>query len=109
MVKATCSVCGKEYEVQDGTPAAGFVTDHPERARCMDCFKAGGANAKKATAKAKGFGKSDEVNNEKKSKMTAEVLRKSYDEVVAAFEDVLPDVIQFIGGWTTTIALSKTK
>ena len=41
--------------------------------------------------------------------MSAELLRRSYDEVKAAFADVIDEVHDFIGGWTTSIALSKTK
>lgn len=104
-MKAKCTVCGKEYEIQDGTPSAKFVEEHPERAKCYDCFKAGGANKTEATKVAKGSGKSAETKG--KNAITAEVLRQSYDEVVAAFADVIDDVKDYLGGWTTTVALSK--
>lgn len=104
-MKAKCTVCGKEYEIQDGTPSAKFVEEHPERAKCYDCFKAGGANKAEATKAAKGSGKSAETKG--KAAITAEVLRQSYDEVVAAFADVIDDVKDYLGGWTTTVALSK--
>ena len=54
---------------------------------------------------AKGSGKSAETKA--KATISAEVLRQSYDEVVAAFADVLDDVKDYLGGWTTTVALSK--
>lgn len=105
-MKATCTVCGKEYELQDGTPSANFVAEHPDRAKCFDCFKAGGTDKKAATAKAKS---STSSASKSSGDISAKDLRKAYDEVVAEFADVIPDVIQFIGGWTTTIALSNAK
>ena len=107
-MKAKCTVCGKEYEVQDGTKAADYVKEHPEKATCLECFKSGlakkGIEKPKATT-SKGSGKSTETSG--RNPITAEVLRKAYDEVKAEFADVLDEVHDFIGGWTTTIALSK--
>lgn len=103
-MKAICTVCHKEYEIQDGTPAAKFIEEHPERAKCYDCFKAGGADKTAATKTAKASTSKPAAT---KTQITAEVLRQSYDEVVAAFADVIDDVKEYLGGWTTTIALSK--
>lgn len=99
-MKLNCSVCGKEIEVQDGTWAA----QHPDRAKCHECFEKGGKDKNEATKLAKG---STYKPAAAKAQITAEVLRQSYDEVVAAFADVLDDVKDYLGGWTTTIALSK--
>lgn len=103
-MKAICTVCHKEYEIQDGTPAAKFVEEHPERAKCYDCFKAGGTDKAAATKTAKTSASKPAAA---KAQITAEVLRQSYDEVVAAFADVIDDVKEYLGGWTTTVALSK--
>lgn len=102
-MKAKCTTCGKEYEIQDGTPSARFVQEHPERAKCFDCFKAGGTDKAAATKKAT----TAKAPAAAKATINAEVLRQSYDEVVAAFADVLDDVKDYLGGWTTTVALSK--
>lgn len=102
-MKAKCTVCHKEYEIQDGTPSAKFVQEHPERAKCFDCFKAGGTDKTAATKKAT----TAKAPAAAKATINAEVLRQSYDEVVAAFADVLDDVKDYLGGWTTTVALSK--
>lgn len=102
-MKAKCTTCGKEYEIQDGTPSAKFVQEHPERAKCFDCFKAGGTDKAAATKKAT----TAKAPAAAKATINAEVLRQSYDEVVAAFADVLDDVKDYLGGWTTTVALSK--
>ena len=103
-MKAKCTVCGKEYEIQDGTPSAKFVEEHPERAKCYDCFKAGGTDKAAAAKAAKAPAK---AAASKSGTITAEVLRQSYDEVTAAFADVIDDVKDYLGGWTTTVALSK--
>ena len=104
-IKAKCSVCGEETELADNL--ASFVEKYPDRVKCKKCYAAGGTDTKKATAKAKGSGKSAETSG--KEQMSAELLRRSYDEVKAAFADVIDEVHDFIGGWTTSIALSKTK
>lgn len=108
-MEAICTVCGKTYTIQDGTPSAKFVEEHPERAKCYDCFKAGGTDKASATAKASSKGSGKSVSTAGKAKLDAETLRQSYDEVVAVFADVLDDVKDYIGGWTTTVALSKSK
>lgn len=100
-IKATCSVCGAETELADSLKS--FVEKFPERVKCKKCYAAGGEDAKKATSAAKNTTK---TSNTKKA-IDAELLRKSYDEVKAAFADVIDEVHEFIGGWTTTIALSK--
>lgn len=105
MVKAHCSVCGKDFDMDD--KYAGFVEKYPDRVKCTDCYKTGGADVKKATAKASGSSKA--AASSTKQAITADVLRKSYDEVKAAFADVIDEVHDFIGGWTTTVALSKSK
>lgn len=104
MVQAHCTVCGKDFEMDD--KYATFVEKFPDRVKCPGCYKSGGADAKKATTAAK-----DAKRTSAASKVTvdAELLRKSYDEVKAAFADVIDEVHEFIGGWTTTVALSKTK
>lgn len=106
-MKAKCTVCGEEYELKDGTPAAKFVQENPDKARCLKCFKAN--LNEKGIEKPKATNSSKSAQTSGKQQITAEVLRKSYDEVKAAFADVIDEVHDFIGGWTTTIALSKNK
>lgn len=97
-MKAKCSVCGKEFETE-----SQYAIDHPDKAKCWDCFKAGGTDKAAATKTAK----ANKAPAAAKAQITAEVLRQSYDEVVAAFADVIDDVKEYLGGWTTTVALSK--
>lgn len=107
-----CSVCGKEFdkEFKEGEERlAAWYDKNPDKVKCSECY-AGGAKKKTsgstATAKTTAT-KAPAATAGARPAITAEVLRKSYDEVIAAFADVLPDVKEFIGGWTTTIALSK--
>lgn len=100
MVKAHCTVCGKDFDMDDKYKS--FVEKFPDRVKCPECFKSGGTDKTKATAKAKA-----PTAAAAKATITATVLRKCYDEVKAEFADVLDEVHDFIGGWTTTLALSK--
>lgn len=107
-----CSVCGKEFdkEFKDGEERlAAWYDKNPDKIKCSECY-AGGTKKKSTpatTTKATSTSKVSAATAGARPAITAEVLRKSYDEVIAAFADVLPDVKEFIGGWTTTIALSK--
>lgn len=92
---AICEKCGKEFEAKGEWQKV-----------CIDCYKAG-ATAKKTTS-SKGSGVSAEVDNSTKA-MKAEDFRKKYDEVVAAFSDILPDVQAYIGGWVTSLVLDSHK
>lgn len=108
-IKFTCPVCGKETEADEKLHSWMVKND---KLMCSECFaKSKGASGKKTSGGAKTNGGEKKDYNKPASvarpAITAEVLRKAYDEVVAEFADVLPDVKEFIGGWTTTIALSK--
>ena len=107
-----CSVCGKEFdkEFKDGEERlAAWYDKNPDKIKCSDCY-AGGAK-KKSTApkieKATTTAKAPASTMGAIPPITAEEIRKSYDEVIAAFVDVLPEVKEFIGGWVTTIVLSR--
>ena len=105
-----CSVCGADVEFTGAL--ANWAEKNPDKVKCAKCHaaKAGGSSAKKEyTPKADGNGAKKGYTPAAKPTITAEVLRKSYDEVTAAFADVLDDVKDYIGRWTTTVALSKTK
>lgn len=97
MTEKICSVCGKTFDAK---------ADYQKM--CLDCYTKQPKNKETAFKNAvseKGSGKSAETKG--KVTITAEVLRQSYDEVTAAFADVIDDVKDYLGGWTTTIALSK--
>lgn len=92
MTEKICSVCGKTFEAK---------ADYQKM--CLDCYKKQPKDKETAFKNAA----SEKKPAAAKTQITAEVLRQSYDEVVAAFADVIDDVKDYLGGWTTTIALSK--
>ena len=103
-----CSICGADVEMSGAL--AGWAEKNPDKVKCAKCYAAKGkpktddGGAKKSGGYTKSSG-----GSATKQAITADALRKSYDEVVAAFADVLDDVKEYLGGWTTTVALSKTK
>lgn len=88
---AICEKCGKEFEAKGEWQKV-----------CIDCYKAG-ATAKKAISTA------TKTTTSASTAMKAEDFRKKYDEVVAAFSDILPDVQAYIGGWVTSLVLDSHK
>lgn len=88
---AICEKCGKEFEAKGEWQKV-----------CIDCYKAG-ATAKKATSTA------TKTTTSAGTAMKAEDFRKKYDEVVAVFSDILPDVQPYIGGWVTSLVLDSHK
>mgnify|MGYP006872974743 CR=1 FL=1 len=104
-----CSVCGADVEFTGAL--ANWAEKNPDKVKCAKCHaaKAGGGARKEYTPKADNSSVKKGFASSAKPQLTAETLRKAYDEVTAAFADVLDDVKDYIGGWTTTVALSKTK
>ena len=88
---AICEKCGKEFEAKGEWQKV-----------CIDCYKAG-ATAKKTTSTA------TKTTTSSGTAMKAEDFRKKYDEVVAAFSDILPDVQAYIGGRVTSLVLDSHK
>lgn len=90
---ATCEKCGKEFEARGDWQKV-----------CLDCYKAGTKAEKKPAATT-----SSKSNYTKKAEVNAELFRKAYDELVAEFSDILPDVKEYLGGWTSTIVINRSK
>lgn len=111
--KVACAECGAEVELEGGLLV--WAKKNPDKFRCPECQKKKYANkiAEGKASNAKSFSKKSETSQSKgsfsKSPVTAKLLRQCYDEVVAEFADIIEDVRPLLGGWTTTIALSKTK
>lgn len=105
-----CSVCGGDVEFSGAL--ANWAEKNPDKVKCEACHSKGGG-AKKVSpnnpSKSNSFTDKAKAHSASKVALDAALLRKSYDEVVAAFADVIDDVKDYIGGWTTTVALSKTK
>lgn len=94
MTTKVCEKCGKEFEARGDWQKI-----------CIDCYKAS-APAKTST---KATTKATTQATSAKATITAEDLRKAYDEVTAVFADVKDEVKDYLGGWTTTIALSSKR
>ena len=111
-IKVTCAKCGKEFELDEKWQ--GFAEKYPERITCFEC-KSG---AKKDVATAyKNTPKKTSLNPYKKAtsspstdkKVNAEMFRDAYEEIKEQFEDVLPEVKDFIGGWVSTIVINRMR
>lgn len=112
--KVACAECGAEVELDGGLLV--WAKKNPDKFRCPECQKKKYANkiSEGKANNAKTFAKKSEATSFAKSSfnktpVTAKLLRQSYDEVVAEFADIIEEVRPLLGGWTTTIALSKTK
>lgn len=112
----TCAKCGKKFLFKSeglNRWAKNPNTD-PKKVVCDECHS--GKNKSTPSSKStinppKAFDKSKdaEAKSTGKNKMSAELLKRKYDELCAVFGDNLDDVKDYLGGWTTTLALSETK
>lgn len=120
-----CHKCGKEFSYGNAALDNWASTKaRPEQIKCPDCF--GKPSSKASTAKASTESVAQETKkpayNPVSSKpaykkasstgkvgMSAELLKAKYDELCAVFGDNLDEVKDYLGGWTTTLALSETR
>lgn len=113
--KTTCAKCGKEIELQDHLK--DYIEKKPEAARCIDCYKAEAKEKQqqakqqqsKPTTTTKVTGGTEESAVEVPPEVFAKKLRKAYDCVTAEFSDVIDEVKDYIGGWTSTIVINQEK
>ena len=110
--KFTCIDCGKEVEYEGGL--AGWAKKNPDKVRCKECFdKHKSGYAKKGTASttakapAKGSGKSAETSGKKP--IDAKMFKQAFDELRAEFADDLDSVKDYLGGWTSTLVINRSK
>lgn len=111
-ITVQCYKCKKNFELDEKWK--GFAKKYPERITCPEC-KSG---AKKDVATAyKNTPKKTTPNSYKKAasststdkKVNAEMFREAYEEIKEQFEDVLPEVKDFIGGWVSTIVINRMR
>ncbi len=114
-IKVTCAKCGQEFDLDDKWK--GFAEKFPERLTCMGCKN----NAKKDVSTAyknteKPASYANKASTYKKSNTTTSMtgvnaidFRKAYDELTAEFSDVLDDVKDYLGGWTSTIVINRSR
>jgi hypothetical protein len=107
-ITVQCSKCKETFELDEKWKA--FAEKYPERVTCPSCKN--GATKSATTA----YKNTSKVTTSSKSKSTsgkepvsAALFRKAYDELVAEFSDILPDVKDYLGGWTSTIVINRSK
>lgn len=112
IIKVTCAKCGEEFALDEKWK--GFADKYPERLTCSSCkdrSKRDVATAYKSTAKPASY--EAKANAYKQSSapsgVNAEMFRKAYDELTAEFSDILPEVKEYLGGWTSTIVINRSK
>ena len=113
-IKVHCAKCGCEFDLDDKWK--GFAEKFPERLTCMSCkneAKENVSTAYKNTEKPASYTK--KANSYKSSNLSssnevdAAMFRKAYDELTAEFSDVLDDVKEYLGGWTSTIVINRSR
>ena len=104
--KFKCAECGKEVEFDGGL--AVWASKNPDNVRCEECHnkkfaKKGGAT----TGVKKEFKPKSEASAKKP--IDAAMFRKAYDELKAEFADELDSVKEYLGGWTSTLVINRSK
>jgi ribosome-binding protein aMBF1 (putative translation factor) len=92
-----CEACGKEFEARGDWQKV-----------CIDCFKAGHAPKPESKAASKREFKTEAKATHKKD-IDATMFRKAYDELKAEFADELDSVKEYLGGWTSTLVINRSK
>lgn len=92
-----CDACGKEFEARGDWQKV-----------CLDCFKAGHAPKPESKAASKREFKPKAGTAPKKA-IDATMFRKAYDELRAEFADELDSVKEYLGGWTSTLVINRSK
>lgn len=115
----TCAKCGKKFLFKSeglNRWAKNPNTD-PKKVVCDECHS---GKTSKTTSKKPAESSTEKpaykrptsaptgANNGKVT-MSAELLKRKYDELCAVFGDDLDSVKDYLGGWTTTLALSETR
>lgn len=92
-----CEACGKEFEARGEWQKV-----------CIDCFKAGHAPKAESKSTKREFKPKSEAQTPKKT-IDAAMFRKAYDELRAEFADELDAVKDYLGGWTSTLVINRSK
>lgn len=105
-ITVQCSKCHETFELDDKWKS--FAEKYPDRVTCPTCKNGG---TKSATTAYKNTTKTSSTTKTSGTKepVSAAMFRKAYDELVAEFSDVLPDVKEYLGGWTSTVVINRSK
>ena len=107
-ITVQCSKCKENFELDEKWKA--FAEKYPERVTCPSCKNGATKSvntAYKNTSKTTASSTSKPAGG--KEPVSAALFRKAYDELVAEFSDVLPDVKDYLGGWTSTIVINRSR
>ena len=102
-----CIDCGKDVEYEGGL--AGWAKKNPDKVRCKECFdkhKSGYAKKSPTTAKAPAQTKTCSCF---KKDISASMFKQAFDELRAEFADDLDSVKDYLGGWTSTLVINRSK
>lgn len=106
-ITVQCSKCHETFELDDKWKS--FAEKYPDRVTCQSCKNGG---TKSATTAYKNTAKTTTSTGKAasgKEPVSAAMFRKAYDELIAEFSDVLPDVKEYLGGWTSTIVINRSR
>lgn len=113
MTKVKCVECGKEFTLSEKQQ---FLLKFPNKIKCPSCaFGTGNSKAaapakKPEPEKAKEPDKFKcEVGVEGKQKICAEAFLRAYEELRAVFAGREDEVKDYMGGWTSTIVITRSK
>lgn len=113
-IKVQCAKCGKEFNLDDKWK--GFAEKFPERLTCIDCkdgakknVSTAYKNTEKPTSYTKKAGSYKTASTSNSNEVNAAMFRKAYDELTAEFSDILDDVKEYLGGWTSTIVINRSR
>ena len=103
--KFKCAECGKEVEFDGGL--AVWASKNPEKVRCEECHNKKFAGKAKPGAPKKEF--KPTASATPKKPIDAAMFRKAFDELRAEFADELDEVKEYLGGWTSTLVINRSK
>lgn len=104
--KFKCAECGKEVEFDGGL--AVWASKNPNKVRCEECHNKKFAKKGETTTGAKKEFK-PKAEAPVKKPIDAAMFRKAYDELRAEFTDELENVKDYLGGWTSTLVINRSK
>jgi len=110
--KFTCIDCGKEVEYEGGL--AGWAKKNPDKVRCKECFEKHKSSYAKRGTSTSGTAKAPAKKSEggctcQKKPVEAKMFKQAFDELRAEFADELDSVKDYLGGWTSTLVINRSK
>lgn len=107
--KFKCIDCGAEVEYEGGL--AIWASKNPDKVRCAECFDKHKSSYKKTsgTAAKTPAKKTEGGCSCGKKTIDAKMFKQAFDELRAEFADDLDAVKDYLGGWTSTLVINRSK